>query len=114
IEETERHVRAGGRLKVADVKRRMRAASDPVQKFMAALTSITSSRDETSVFDRVIGRGAPPDAATRHLFTKRLEAPAGQQPLSTEAPSPEQQRPQMNITDTAPPQTPTKQLTSAD
>jgi hypothetical protein len=107
VEETERHVEAGGRLKVADVKRRMRAAPDPVQEFAtrfnAAFTSITSSQD-TNPFDRIIG-GGPPASTPVPLLP--AEAPSG-------ASAEQLPRPQMNITDAASSQKPTKQLTSAD
>ena len=107
VEEIGRHVEAGGRLKVADVKRRMRAAPDPVQEFTtrlnAVFASITPSQDTTSIFDRIIGEGSSASTPVPPLPAK---APSGA--------SLEQQRPQMNITDTALPQTPTKQPTSAD
>jgi hypothetical protein len=94
IKDIERDVEAGGRLKVADVKRRMRAAPDPVQEFAtrfnAAFTSITSSQDTTPIFDRIIG-GGPPASTPVPLPVKALSGASAEQL-----------------------QTPTKRLTSAD
>ena len=95
VENIEHRIEPGKRPLVREIKEQVHRERAVIGMPTAAdkAGAIAAMKYEAAaIFDRVIGRGRPPDAATRRIL--RLEAPAGQQPLSTEAPSPEQQRPQ--------------------